>query len=36
MQHPSEVHLAHVEVIAQDALYRFVVGAQHLCDRLLG
>jgi hypothetical protein len=30
-----EVMLAHVEVTAQDALCRFVVDAQHLCDRLL-
>jgi hypothetical protein len=31
MRHRLEVHLAHVEVIAQDTLYNFVVDVQHLC-----
>jgi hypothetical protein len=36
MGHRFEVHLAHFEVTVQDALYRVVVDAQHLCDLLLG
>jgi hypothetical protein len=36
MRHQSEAHLAHVEVIAHDTLYCFMVDARHLCDLLPG
>jgi hypothetical protein len=36
MGHQFEVHLAHVKVIALDALHSLMVDVQHLSDLLLG
>jgi hypothetical protein len=36
MQHPLEIHIAYVDVVAQDTPYSFLVDAQHLCDLPLG